>query len=679
MLFDTKDFKELLQARFEKLLAINPKLFVVDLDTDAAWNMYLDSFPPGTNEVFRERRTYDCSTCRQFITRAAAIVAIKDGVVYTLFDVTTGEEKFQAVADAMNAFVLSHAIEGIFLANEPQAGNPENIELLENGETITWSHLHIAFPQAFTKDAYRHATVRGEARMQKEVFKRGLDEISFDALEMVIELSKSRTLYKGEEWVAQLEQFHAVKTVYTAIPEDQKDLYAWEKSVSNGAALNKLRNTSIGTLLVDLSNGRPLEASVQAYEKIVAPQNYKRTKAIFTQKQIEAAQAKVIELGFENSLARRYAKIDDITPENTIWSNKDAQEAMQTGIAAFSALSAKQTVSPEKLSGTQKISFDDFVANVIPSAKELEVLVENKHKGNFMSLIAPQDVSAPSMLKWSNNFGWAYTGNVTDSLLKENVKNAGGKVEGALRFSLQWNDIDRDPNDLDAYCDTPRGGTIFFGRKNVGGGELDVDIQNPIGGKAAVENIIFTNIHSMSEGKYKFFVNNYANRGGRSGFRAEIEFDGQIHSFDYNKEIPHKGNVFVAIVTLKNGQFTIETLIDSSSSSAEVFGVNTNQFVPVSILMASPNYWDGQTGIGNRHAFFMLKDAKNPESPNGFYNEFLKEELREHRQVFEALGAQMAVTDTDEQLSGLGFSSTQRAEVIVKVKGATERLFAVQF
>lgn len=91
------------------------------------------------------------------------------------------------------------------------------------------------------------------------------------------------------------------------------------------------------------------------------------------------------------------------------------------------------------------------------------------------------------------------------------------------------------------------------------------------------------------------------------------------------------------------------------------------------------NYFDEQDGIGHRHLFFFLKDCVNNESPNGYYNEFLKSDLEKHKRVFEALGAKCHVEDTDDQLSGIGFSMTKRADLVVKVKGATERVMKIKF
>jgi hypothetical protein len=214
-------------------------------------------------------------------------------------------------------------------------------------------------------------------------------------------------------------------------------------------------------------------------------------------------------------------------------------------------------------------------------------------------------------------------------------------------------------------------------------GELDVDIIQPshqTKDGIAVENITWSNLSRMPEGTYQLFVHNYHHCGGRSGFTAEVEFDEQIHSFAYNKELRQGEKIPVAdIIYSRRDGFKIIEKIPSSLTSRKLWNLDTQQFHSASIIMMSPNYWDGQNGIGNRHFFFMLKGCQNSESPNGFFNEYLKNDLLEHKRVFEALGSKMRVEPSDEQLSGVGFSSTQRNSLVVRVTGHVNRILKVVF
>lgn len=686
-----KDFRKAIQNHFENMVADVDKLFEVEIDKDEMWNTYLDSYPAGTNMIYRKRREYDCSCCRQFIKTIGNVVSIKEGKIDTIWNVDIGDDKFQVVADAMDAYIRSKSVANIYVSQSKKIGTEYNMEQFEDGTFKRWDHFQVTLPDRLVDKSGRSiGDIKGSFRDTKNVFKRSLDEITMDALDTILELISSNTLYKGEEWNGVLTTFRKYKKEYEKIDSEvEKDLYVWEKSINAGISIGRIRNHSIGTLLVNVSEGMDLDTAVKKYEQIVAPANYKRPKAIYTKKMLEDAKNTITELGYMDSLRRRFATLDDITVNNILFSNKDASKRIVGADDIFGEMEKDVAINPKKFSRVEEISASDFIDKVLPTAKEVEAFVENKHDKNFVSLIAPVISDAPTMFKWNNGLSWAYMGNITDSDMKANVKAAGGNVDGVLRFSIQWNESGNDNSDLDAHCIEPNGHEIYFGsdrkpRMSAMTGQLDVDITQPntqMPGRPAVENITWIDMSKMKAGTYKFFVNQYSARGSK-GFKAEVEFNGEIHSFEYNKSLRTGENIQVAEVTLSNnGEFTIKEKLSGSSniSSREIWNVNTNQFVPVSVICYSPNYFDEQEGIGHRHLFFMIKDCINPEEPNGMFNEFLKNELVKHKRVFEALGSKCHVEDSDDQLSGIGFSMTKRADLIVKVKGATERIMKIKF
>lgn len=687
-----RDFVKAIQKNLQQMSKDSSRLFTVNVDTEELYNLYLDSFPAGTNEIYRERREYDCSCCRHFIRDIGNVASIKNGELHTIWGINpVSDDKYNVVAAALDAYVKQKAVSGVLLKKEKRIGTPENREMLPTGKINKYEHFFVDLPEiCIFKEYYGH-TLEGDLsqfRDVRNVFKRSLDEISKEAVDTVLELIAQNSLYKGAEWKKQLTEFKNYQKEYGKLTDEQKELWIWEKSIAAGAVIGKIRNHSIGTLLVNISEGMDLDLAVRKYEQIVAPVNYKRPKAIFTKKMLEDAKKTITELGYMDSLQRRFATLDDITVNNILFSNKDAAKRITGAMDLFDEMEQDVAIDPKRFSKVEEISAEDFIKNVLPVAKELEVYLENKHIQNMVSLIAPEVADAKTMFKWNNGMSWAYTGNITDSDIKENVKAAGGSVTGIVRFSIQWNDGNgKDNSDLDAHCLEPQGGDhIYFSHKisRYTGGELDIDITDPIyqcksNGGVAVENITYPSKERMKPGTYKFYVNQYSFRNSQ-GFKAEVEVNGEIHSYEYNT--PVRGNVDVAEVILdQSGNFKVVDKLPGNCAtiSKDVWGIKTLQFTPVSVVCYSPNYWDEQKGIGHQHLFFMLKDCINPEEPNGYYNEFLKPELEQHRRVFETLGAKAHVKDVDDQLSGVGFSLTKRNDLIIKVKGATERVVKVKF
>ena len=677
-----KDLKVLIQKNFN-VITTNCGLYEVDIDKDALWNLYLYSFPDGTNPIYRKRREYDCSCCRHFIKEIGGTAYIDDDLnVHSIFDVDTGSPVFQPVMDALDSYIKSCPIKGLYLSNTRSVGTDHSVEMDGNGDHYVWEHFFLTLPNHLVFNGRGTIdTVKGQFRDTRNVFKRSLDEISIDAIDTVLELISSNSIYRGNEWKAAITSLRDQKRIYdTLTPEDQ-EIYCWKVAPDVGEVVGRIRNHSMGVLLRDLSDGMDLDQAVRKYEAIVAPANYKRPKPIFTKSMLESAQKTVENLGYMASLPRRFARMDDLTVNNILFANRDV--AWRISGSVFDEMLPNAQTKTRNFSRVEEISAEKFISDVLPGAQDIEVYVENRHAANLVSLIAPQNAEAPSMFKWANGFSWAYAGNLADSDIRENVKRAGGRVDGVLRFSIQWNDVEYDRNDLDAHCfEKATNSHIWFSNSisRFTGGNLDVDIINPKFGVPAVENITYPSKSRMKPGEYKFFVHCYNNRGGTGGFRAEIEFNGEIHRYDYRNALKYDEEIHVATITLnERGNFSIAEYLPSQCESRNMWGIQTNSFVPVSTILYSPNHWDGQYPTGNRHYFFMLKGCVNPDTPNGFYNEFLNPSLLPHKHVFEALGSRMKVAPSEDQLSGLGFADTRRNDLMVKVKGASERVMKIKF
>jgi hypothetical protein len=460
-------------------------------------------------------------------------------------------------------------------------------------------------------------------------------------------------------------QFDKFKT------DAEKELFCWGNVVSNPVSVGRVRNTSIGTLLVDLSNGEELDVAVKSFESKVAPTNYKRPTALVSKAMIENAKKKIEELGLTESLERRYATIEDIIINNVIFADRNVKKKMSGNV--FDDLKESVSEKAQKFDKVEEIHIEKFLTDVLPNVNSIEVLFENKHSNNLVSLIAPVNPDSKNMFKWDNKFSWSYTGDLTDSI-KERVKNAGGNVEGDLRCSLSWSNYD----DLDLHMIEPSKFEIYYGRKNSRWGSLDVDMNAGHGHtRSPVENIVYVNKNKMQEGVYRLFVHQFARRETIDvGFEVEVEFDGVKHLFSYPKVV--SGNVDVAIIEYRNGVFKILTSLPSSQSVKEVWGIPTQSFHKVSTIMNSPNYWDDMK-VGNKHYFFMLDGCINDGKARGFYNEFLNEELNAHRKVLEVVGAKMKTDESNNQLSGLGFSSTQRNSIVCRVNGNFTRTLKITF
>ena len=543
---------------------------------------------------------------------------------------------------------------------------------MPDGSTRQWNHLYVNLPVTYrfnerTSRFDSLAAFKGDVVARRGVFMRSLTELKTEAVETVIDLIEDNNLYRGSEFLKNLQEFLNVKKSVEGITNLEN--YCW---LHYDNPIAKIRNTAMGTLLINLSEGMDLERAVKAYENIMAPTNYKRPNALITKKQIAQAQKTVEELGLVDALPRRHAQVEDISVNDVLFVNRDTAKRMIGG-SMLDMLSADKPVNPKEFTKATEVTIEQFLNDILPGSTNVEALVENNHIPNFVTLTAPVNKDAGNLFKWNNNFAWVYNGSVADSF-KEKVKAAGGNVEGFMRCSLHWFNYD----DLDLHVKEPTGYHIYYSnrRSNATGGYLDVDM-NAGSGKTrdAVENIVWTDRSKLAPGRYTVFVNQFNKREGIDvGFEFEIEVDGELHKFAYDKVV--KGNVTVAYIDVSRNGITVSPVLPSNASykSKTEWSIDTMKFQKVSCIMLSPNHWEGNS-VGNKHYFFMLDGCKNPDPVRGFFNEYLRADLeKDHRRVFEALASKAKTEYSDNQLSGLGFSNTQRNELIVKVDNKTFKI-----
>lgn len=648
--------KQQVAKSFEKL-SKNP-LFCVTINRDEIWNRYLAGFP----DEFKQE--HNCNACRSFLRQFGNIVGIVDNKIISIWDNVEVPEEYADAIQNLRDYIHSLPITDVFLNSHKKCGTDRNLDIKRG---IIWQHYYIELPNnVISSDVDAKL---GQARDSKHVLKRSLEELTIPATEDVLELIEANTLYRGREFEGILKEFLKLQKEYKTANE--KDNFCWSKSIGLGA-LARIRNTSIGTLLIDLSEGVELDVAVTKFERVVAPSNYKRTSSLVTPKMIEQAKKTLAELGLLESLNRRFATETDINVTDVIFKYRPSPIT-----DVFAEISKETLVNPRNVKA-EEISIDDFLTKIIPTAKSISVLLENSHFPNFVSLLTAQDASTPSLFKWNNHFSWSYSGEVADSI-KEKVKQAGGRVEGELRVSLAWHNYD----DLDLHEIEPNGNHIYFSNKvSSTSGHLDLDM-NAGGGstREPVENIIHTNKSQMKEGLYRVRVHNYAQRERTNvGFAVQIEHGGEVFDFEYNDNPKNQTYVDVAEFEYsKTNGIKFKTQTKSNIISKEKWGLKSNQFHKVTKIMLSPNHWAGTDRTGNKHYFFTLQDCVSSESVRPFYNEFLKPELNDHRKTMEILSSKLKIEPTSGGLSGLGFSSTVRNSFIVLVQNNYKKYMRILF
>lgn len=726
-----EQLSKLLQEQFNKMQN-TCMLFKSSVPGDRLVELYMKGFGNDPIYLSPESSKHRCNCCFNFIRRYGGIVAINQNYeIMTIFDVQVPSEYAESLRLMKEALVAA-PIENIFKetfaslqslpyekvrrgAKDFALGTAYNGRLytkieelkykgaVKDGETRTFHHMHLRVADLFVDNSGSSIeSIQARYRDDKNVFQRLMNEIPVEKMELVKELAAQGSLLNIDSHLPKIDAVLPLAKEYETVPAEKKDNWCWVKSYE--FRYSRILNDAIGVLLSDVAAGQKnLQEIATAWNRMMDPTNYMKAKSVITKGMIEQAQKFVQENGYEESFTRRMATLDDINVSEILHVNNPS--GIKT-VSIFDTLkkdagSGQVVIKKETL---PEVSIDEFMKTILPGSTSLELYLENRLSGNFVTLTTAADgkqhTSKP-IFKWPNNFSWTYNGNLAGkSLITQTVKSKGGFVDAPFRCSIIWNEEGDAPNtDLDLHCEESCGDHIYYCSHNIGkqmarfeasksrgGGVIDIDVQRPASqtdSGVAVENIFYKDMSKVKNGTYKFYINNY-NSGDNKGARAEIFIEGKTYLYEVKHKIQGSrgSDIHLATVHIENG--TMKKIehgkykVAGEEESIDIYGLKTGQFQKVSLMCLSPNYWT-EPGVGNKHYFFMLDGAKSPVPLRSFHNENLKSDLLAHRKVMDVLGDTLKVESTDGQLSGVGFNATVRDEVVLRVKGDNDKLIKIKF
>lgn len=352
---------------------------------------------------------YTCTACRHFINRFGHLVVIRNG--YQIPVMWMGEEApefLRAAVRKMEQLVEKSAVNGVFESSDAVLGQPVTGE---------WRHLAVKLPTCMIHKSMTKSAGQASAEKLEDynTVRRALEEFNADIIDQAITVLNSDALYRSEKvlgvanWLKLLYALRA-STKNTKL----QDNLLWLEIAKAPAGFCHPRSSMIGTLLEDILAGLPFETVKARFDKKMHPLQYQRPQVAPTSGNLKQAEELIAKLGAAGSLARRYAKLEEIP---TIWKPKQERPVATEAGSVFGHLKTKE----EEVKQTNKmvvppktITWEKFQREVLPTAEKIEFSVPYRPMSEYSPLVTAVDPTSPPIIQWDaeenrNPVSWYHT------------------------------------------------------------------------------------------------------------------------------------------------------------------------------------------------------------------------------------------------------------------------------
>lgn len=370
-----------LQARFVANLASGP-LFTTD--AEGLFDAYLDAMPS-------DRQYHNCHACRRFLESYGGLVTIDaEGRTHSaLWHEHDAPLFYKAAIFAVNRLAKRAKVTGVFLSKLPVWGQPVTGE---------WHHLAVTPPES---TVYRgQLLTAGQAMAEKKqdflTVIRAIETFTVPMLETAMRVLNSESLYRAEKVIGPAKWLHGLRVAVDGARGPARNNLIWRAVATAPAGFCHPRSSMVGTLLEDIEAGMDFEAVSARFAAKMHPLQYQRPQAAPTAGNIAQAEKLVEQLGIRPSLARRYARLEDI---EAIWTPKP-KAAPPVGNGVFSHLKPKgETTTPQLIVPPTTMTWEKFARTVLPDAESIEFFV-SPMRGPYVALVTAVNADAPPILQW---------------------------------------------------------------------------------------------------------------------------------------------------------------------------------------------------------------------------------------------------------------------------------------
>lgn len=381
---DDRDYIEYLDRVQERFLSriVNDPIFLTTTNDDRLWEAYLQGFSdPG------QRQYHNCHTCRRFIQRYGGLVTINQAGEATsaVWCAKDAPANYRPSIEKMLDVIDKSSVSSPFIAAEAELG-----ERSLGG----WNHLSLVMPtdKVHKSRVMTASQLMAEKRQDFINVSTALSEFRKDHVDLAVQLLRGEALYRSEKVLGVAEW---LQRLYAEIESNRRNRtrVIWRYVATAPAGFCHPKSSMIGTLLEDLARGMDFESASRSFAAKMHPLRYQRPQAAPSQGAIQEAERKVKELDAAGSLARRFARLDEI---QALWT--PSREAKPKSDGVFSHLKAKgQDVADVSVPLTA-ITWEKFHRVVLPLANEISILAVGT--GNYSALVTAVNPDAPPIIQW---------------------------------------------------------------------------------------------------------------------------------------------------------------------------------------------------------------------------------------------------------------------------------------